>query len=200
MWPLLVVLGIAFLTSCSDNSSDSNAPEPGVLDITTITTGPQADPDGYALSLDGVSQGAIGLNATTRIENIEPGDHTLQLTGLASNCTVSGDNPRTVTLSSGGIAPVSFQVNCSATAGGIMVVTITTGTAPDPDGYIVTLGGKNKVRIGVNDSTTFGGLASGAYDVGLVDVAPECRVQTDNPRPVTVTSGTSRVPFRISCP
>jgi hypothetical protein len=201
MRTLLLLIALGFTVSCSDNSSDSTAPQPGLVNITTVTTGPQPDPDGYSIGLDGVDQGPIGLNETKRIENVDPGDHAVQLNGVESNCTVTGQNPRSVTLTSGGVVPVSFQVNCLGTLGGIQVTTETTGTSTDPDGYIVTLDGKDRFRIGTSDAATFSGLTPGAHEVGLEDVVQGCQVEGDNPRPVSVTGGATRnVSFRISCP
>jgi len=201
MRTLLLLTALGFTVSCSDNGSDNTAPQAGVISISTVSTGPQPDPDGYSIGLDGVDQGPIGLNETRRIENVDPGDHAVQLNGVESNCTVTGENPRSVNLTAGGVVPVSFQVNCLGTLGGLQVTTETTGTSTDPDGYIVTLDGKDRFRIGTNDSATFTGLTPGAHEMGLEDVAAGCQVAGDNPRPTSVTGGSTRsVSFRINCP
>src|SRR5439155_23613573 len=41
------------------------------------------------------------------------GDHSIALTGVAANCTVSGANPRTVTVPSGGTTTTTFSVSCA---------------------------------------------------------------------------------------
>jgi hypothetical protein len=198
---LFAFVFLAFIASCSDSSTDAGSPQPGVINVSTVTTGPEPDPDGYSVGLDGVDQGAIGLNATIRIENVDPGDHAVQLNGVSSNCTLTGENPRSVKLTSGGVVPVSFQVNCLGTLGGIHVTTTTTGSSTDPDGYIVSLDNKDRLRIGVNDETTFTGLPAGSHEVGLEDVSAGCQVAGDNPRPVAVTGSTTReATFRINCP
>ena len=201
MRPLIPCLALALLASCSDNSTDAGTPQPGVINVTTVTNGPEPDPDGYNVGLDGVDQGAIGLNATIRIENVEPGDHAVQLNGVSSNCTMTGENPRTINMTSGGVVPVGFLVNCLGTLGGIQVTTTTTGSSTDPDGYIISLDDKTRLRVGVNDVVTFPGLAPGSHTVELADVTGGCQVQGDNPRPAAVTGGTTReVTFRVTCP
>jgi hypothetical protein len=200
MRPLLLFLAIAFTASCGDNGSDTNAPDSGIIDVNTITNGPEPDADGYSIGLDGVDQGAIGLTASIRLQNVDPGDHHVQLNGVSSNCTVSGQNPRTVTVPPGSVVPVSFQVTCLGTLGGIDVSVTTTGTSTDPDGYILTLDSKDRLRIGTNDGASFSGLTPGAHNVGLEDIAQNCTLQGDNPRPVSVTGSTSKsVSLRVSC-
>jgi hypothetical protein len=197
---ILVALALVPLVSCG-GGGDSIAPSgPGSLELTTTTNGPQADADGYAISVDGVDQGAIGVDATLQLGNIEPGQHAVQLAGLAPNCTVTGENPRTVTVTSRESTAVSFQITCLATAGGLDIVVITTGSSLDPDGYVLALDGKDRLRLDVNGAVTFDALTPGSHLVGLSDIAANCQIQGDNPRPVVVAGGTTRnTTLRIGC-
>jgi TolB protein len=86
----------------------------GSLQVTTSTTGPNLNPDGYSLSLDWGSGRAIGINATITIQAITVGDHAVQLTGAAINCFVGGEDPRTVTVAVGATVQTTFQVACFA--------------------------------------------------------------------------------------
>src|SRR5688572_28899609 len=76
-------------------------PTTGTMEVTTSTTGAEPDPDGYTLQLDSQSGQPIGSAATLRISEIAAGPHTVQLAGVAANCTVSGDNPRAVSVTAG---------------------------------------------------------------------------------------------------
>jgi hypothetical protein len=67
------------------------------------------------LSVDGAEAVPFGANEERIIRGIEPGERVLELSGIESHCTLSGDNPRTVTvgaLEEGGSA--TFEVTCSA--------------------------------------------------------------------------------------
>jgi len=87
------------------------------ITVTTSTTGSNLDPDGYTLTIDGSFSQPIGTNTSATFSG-PSGDHTLALSGVASNCTVSGANPRTVTVPSGGTATTTFSVSCAPTGGG----------------------------------------------------------------------------------
>jgi hypothetical protein len=87
-------------------------PPVGRISVATTTGGLHLDPDGYTVSLDGGPGQPIGTNGTITLPNLPVGDHALQLSGLAANCTLGGDNPVTVTVAEGAEAEVALQVNC----------------------------------------------------------------------------------------
>src|SRR5207248_8013162 len=125
------------------------------------------------------------------------------LSGLAANCSVSGANPQTVTVPSGGTATATFAVSCAATGGGngtLTVTTSTTGSDLDPDGYTVTLaGGATSQPIATDGSVPFTGPA-GDHTVALSGMAGNCSVSGANPRTVTVPSGgTVSTTFTVTC-
>jgi len=95
---------VAFSVTCGSTT--------GSIRLTTSTSGEDLDEDGYSISIDGFPLGPIGLNGSQTVSNLAAGDHTLVLAGLAFNCSVSGDNPRTVTVTSGQEATVSLAVTC----------------------------------------------------------------------------------------
>src|SRR5213078_4368995 len=107
------------------------------------------------------------------------GDHSVALSGVAGNCSVSGANPRTVTVPSGGTVSTTFSVSCAPTGGGtgsLTVTTSTTGSDLDPDGYTVTLdGGATSQPIATNGSVSFTGPA-GDHTVALSGMAGNCTV------------------------
>ena len=190
----------SLLSGISCSGGDVTGPTTGTLRITTATAGSDADPDGYAFTVDGGATQPIGVNASASLPDLAAGSYSVRLSGLAPNCTVLSDNPRSVTLAGGGTADVKFAITCSATTGSIRLAIATTGSSLDLDGYSVALDGNSVGPIGVNATGTFSGLASGDHTVGLGDVAPSCMVQGDNPRAVVVTPGaTTAVSFLVTC-
>ena len=99
---------LSFSVSCAPTGTGS-----GALTIATSTSGANLDPDGYMLTLDGMSSQAIGINDTLTV-TLPAGAHPVALSGIAANCTVSGGNPRTVAVQAGGADTTIFAVSCSA--------------------------------------------------------------------------------------
>ena len=170
------------------------------LSVSTATTGSELDPDGYSLVVDGGQAQAIGLDATLIVDRLADGNHSVVLSGVAQNCVPQGDNPRSVTVSSGTTATVAFAISCSTGSGSIEVVTATSGSGSDPDGFGVLLDGTDQASVGASGTVDLGGLSPGSHVLGLTGVAANCQVVGDNPLRVTVTSGQkAQVPFSISC-
>ncbi len=97
-----------FSVSCAPTGSGS-----GSLTVTTTTTGSNPDPDGYTVTIDGSISQAIATNGTVTFSG-PAGAHPVALSGVASNCTVSGANPGTVTVPADGTGTTTFSVTCSA--------------------------------------------------------------------------------------
>jgi hypothetical protein len=181
------------------------APPPGSgsVQITTATSGSSLDPDGYTVSLDGGNPQAVSINGTLSIGSIPPGSHSVRLSEEAANCTVAGDNPRAVTISSGQTAPVQFAITCVTPppgSGSVQVTTATSGSSLDPNGYTLRIDGGSPQALSINGSRTVGNLTPGAHTVQLGGIAANCTVAGDNPRAVTISSGqTATVQFAIAC-
>jgi hypothetical protein len=172
----------------------------GNLDVTTSTSGSSLDPDGYSVAVDGGAGQAIGINGTVSFTNLPAGNHSVGLSGVAGNCTVSGSNPRTISVPSGGTASTTFTVSCSTSPGNLAVTTSTTGSSLDPDGYTVAVDGGAGQAIGINSSFTFTNLAAGNHSVALSGVASNCTVSGSNPRTISVPSGgTANTTFSVTC-
>src|SRR5439155_1108864 len=176
------------------------AEKTGDLDVTTTTTGSDPDPDGYTVAVDGGTGQPIGINSTVTFTGLAAGSHSVALSGVAGNCSVSDGNTQTVTVPSGGTATVSFSVTCTTPPGDLTVTTSTGGSSLDPDGYTVAVDGGAGRAIGINGSVTFTSLAAGSHSVALTDVAANCTVSGANPQTVTVPAGGSvTAPFSVSC-
>ena len=82
------------------------------LEIVTTTTGTNLDPDGYTLTLDDSTTQAIETTETV-VFSLPLGAHTVELQGVAANCTVQGYNPRdTLVLRGTATTVVSLEVSC----------------------------------------------------------------------------------------
>jgi Tol biopolymer transport system component len=113
---MLLALWVAagLVAGCSDPDSTLAAPVIGTLEVATSTTGEDIDVAGYTVSVDGGSGHAIGPNATLAIPGLAAGDREVHLTGVASNCAVAGENPRTVVVTAGSTTRTDFDVACHA--------------------------------------------------------------------------------------
>ena len=154
----IVFLGVLSLTSVLACGGGGGPTQPGgdggSIQVTTSTTGPGLDPDGYTVSVDGSASQSIGVNGTVTFSNLDPGNHTVQLNGVGLNCPVSSENPLTVSVTTGATAQATFDVVCAylayvthvtgrvsviATASNTVVTTISVGgnargVAITPDG------------------------------------------------------------------
>ncbi len=183
-----------------DSGEDITEPGSGTLEVTSTTTGPEPDPDGYTVQMDAEPPEAIALSGTIRRTGVAAGQHTLVLSGVAGNCTVAGDNPRTVSVTAGETATVAFTIACTATSGSLRITASTSGPTPDPDGYTVAIDGTAGSQLASNAEATLSGITAGAHSVGLSGVAGNCQVEGDNPRPIDVSAGATTVAaFVVTC-
>src|SRR5207248_1064265 len=177
-------------------------PPTGDLTVTNSTTGQDLDPDGYTVTVDGGQSRSLGVNTSTTYSGLTATSHTVELTGIAGNCTVSGQNPRTVSVPTSGTT-TTFTITCAAITGSLTVTTSTSGGTPDPDGYTVTVSGTGggSQHIDTDGSATFDGLAAGGHTVTLSGLASNCSVSGGTSKTVTVPEGGSTsTSFSVSCP
>ncbi len=97
-----------FSVSCAPTQSGT-----GLLTVTTSTAGSNLDPDGYTVTIDGTVTQPVATNGSVTV-TVPTGNNPVALSGVAANCTVSGANPRTVTVPAGGTGTTTFSVTCSA--------------------------------------------------------------------------------------
>ena len=84
----------------------------GSVRVNTYTTG--SNPAGYVVAISvagGLERStSIGPNNYVVFNDLFPGQHTVTLRAIPSNCTVSGQNPRTVVVTAGQTTQVNFSV------------------------------------------------------------------------------------------
>ena len=113
---LVAPLGVA---ACRDGNEPTQS---AALELSATTVGADLDPDGYAVSVDGRTSQALATAGTVLRIQVEPGSHSVSLTGIAANCTLAGENPRTITVSASDTLAVPFELECVALAGGLALL------------------------------------------------------------------------------
>src|SRR5439155_423135 len=73
----------------------------GDVYVSTSTTGVDLDPDGYTVTVDGGASQPMASNGTVTFTGVAAGSHTVALSGIAGNCSVTNANPQTVTVTAG---------------------------------------------------------------------------------------------------
>lgn len=198
---LSLLLAEAVLAGLGCGGEDLQAPTTGILEITTATTGPEPDTDGYVVTVDDATQTVIGANATFQLQNVQSGDHSVRLAGVAENCAVAGENPSSILVEAGKTARLDFAITCIRGAGTIRVSVTTSGSPPDPDGYVAKLdGGDPGLPLESSGNVTFTGVVAGSHTVTLTEVAADCAVTGGPTQSVTVDAGeTSELGFEVTC-
>jgi len=183
---------VSFQVSCD--------PLAGFIQVSTSTSGSDLDSDGYTATLDGGSGRSIGLNGVTTFSGVAVGQRQVELTGIASNCSVDGSNPAAALVTAGETAQVSFDATCEAIPVGSLEVTTTVTNNFDPDGYQVFVAGVERGQVEVAGTGTFEDLPAGAQEVELRGIAPNCAVDGDNPATVAIPAGgTASAAVSVTC-
>lgn len=110
---LALALAAALVSGCSDDETPAG-PVVGSLEIAVATTGEEMDADGYFVVVGDGSPQAIGVNGTLTISGLAPTSLKVELTDVATNCSVAGSNPRTVVVAAGATVSTTFNIACQA--------------------------------------------------------------------------------------
>src|SRR5205814_1073958 len=76
-------------------------PPTGSLTVSTSTSGGTPDPDGYTVAVTGAASQHIDPNGSATFTGLATGGHTVTLSGIAANCTVSGGPSQSVSVTAG---------------------------------------------------------------------------------------------------
>jgi hypothetical protein len=178
------------------------APLTGAVKIEVFTDGSAADPDGYTVSIDHQDGVGVAVSDTIVREGLEPGSHTVALTGIAENCTAAGDNPLTTRVTADDTTSVGFRLSCASDPMlGVLLATVSTSGSPlDADGYNLAIDPLPASPTGLNDTVVVADLSAGEHPVRLQGVADHCSVAGENPRTISVPPGdTARTNFEVTC-
>jgi hypothetical protein len=182
-------------------------PNVGLVFVEVSTIGGGNDPDGYTLQVNGMTA-QVGDSGTTswNFGNVQAGPQLVQLSSVEPGCTVLTPNPVTVVVLFGASVSASFVVDCGGQTGAVRVTTETTGPSPDPDGYLVNVGGQT-IAFSNNMTHVFAPVQVGSHTVLLFDVATNCAVPGATAQGtgtyqklVTVTAGEATdIVFEVMC-
>ena len=187
--PASLFVALVFMASwLACGGDDLVAPATGQITVTVSTSGEEPDADGYTLSSRWPAGASIEPNGTGTL-TVAEGDHTVELGGLAANCSVAEGLNRGVRVMAEQDTPVAFDVVCMSTAGGLRVTVVTSGPQQDDDGYLFQVDGGDAQAIGANASVTVTALPAGDHVVGLLEIAENCTVTGENPRGVAIVAG-----------
>ena len=82
----------------------------------------------------------------------------------------------------------------------LQIITATTGSVLDADGYTASIDGGSPLTVGVNDTVIVGDAGPGTHVIQLSGVASNCQVQGSNSDTVAVATGaTTDAAFAVSC-
>jgi hypothetical protein len=203
--PRNVTIGV---TGMGGTTFDVACASVGSLVVGTNTTGVDLGTAGFTVAVDGASQ-PVATNGTVTYTGLATGSHSVLLSGVPGNCTVSGVNPQSGTVTAGGMTSVTFSISCAPLAPGSGSLTVTTSTTGsnlsstganlDAAGYTVTVDGTTSQAIATNGSVTFT-TPTGANPVALSGVAANCTVSGANPQTVAVPAGgAATTTFTVTC-
>lgn len=100
---------LAAAVGCGDDGTVE--PHTGTVEIITTTTG-EAGAD-YTVLMDGASPRTVSPNGTLEIPAVPVGSYIVQL-AVPTSCSIEGDNPRTVNVTTNATITVTFAVTCGA--------------------------------------------------------------------------------------
>jgi len=169
-----------------------------VLEVITATVNP-ASVEAYTILVDGARH-SVGVTDTIVLSGLSVATHEVQLTDLPLGCTTEGTNPQFVALPPNAATSLVFQVLCPAPAvpAELDVSILTTGSAPDPDGYSLLVDDQAGRPVGVNEELTLTDLSPGVHHIRLAEVASNCEVRDANPRVINVPQ-LSETAFEVTC-
>lgn len=189
----VAVCPLLLWTACSDAPTEPGA---GAMRVRIATSGGDRDDNGYVIAIAGDRWAQAGDGARI-LQEISSGTHSVALEEVADNCTVSGSNPRSVTVTPGTMAEVDFAVVCDAT--GIAVTTATSG--PDlPPPFQILIGDQAPTSVLSNGTTVISRLAPGTYTVQLTGIVEGCTITGGSEVTVNVTHrAVTPVTFAVAC-
>lgn len=98
---------------------EEKEPEPttGNLEVIVQTSGDDIDENGYMVSLNSGSGTSSAVNDTVLFNDIEEGPYQVTLSGLADNCSVDADNPKSISIKASTTTSLNFNVTCTLEVG-----------------------------------------------------------------------------------
>jgi Tol biopolymer transport system component len=158
---MMLAAAAALLWGCGDSGGSLEPPpaDPGAIQVTAVTTGQGTDPDGYSITVDAGLPQAIGASGSVTVPALPAGDHTVELGGVAGNCVVTEENPRTVTVTAGATAETTFGVVCQPPTLRNEILFLSKRNTPAEEIWVMTPDGGNLRRL-TNSFESEAGIAA----------------------------------------
>lgn len=102
---------VAALAACGDDNG--TGPNAGSITVSVTSTGAGVGSAGYVVTVDNGDGKDVAANGDISI-SVNAGSHSVALSNVPNNCSVSGNNPVTVDVTSGQDVEVTFSVTCAA--------------------------------------------------------------------------------------
>jgi hypothetical protein len=194
---MLIILSGLLQAGCSDAGpleNSSSLPD-GLLMIVTSTAGGNPDTDGYLLQVDDLKP--IPLRPTDTSElRLGPGPHSVQLSGVAPQCTVAPGTTLQVEVPPAGTFHADFKILCPGAL--VRVTTSTDGLDIDND-YRVIVDESDQGGIAPN-SIRLTRVAPGRRTIALAGLNQNCKVTGSASLVVEVADGAVvPVEFAVVC-
>ncbi len=142
-----------------------NCPAPSSIEVMTRTTGSGIKPNGYAVEVDWTDLQQASLTDTLVFSHLSSGEHVVKLSAGNTDCTVLGENPRTVVLVEGETTSIDFISVCPPFYDHIAFVSSRNG---DYDIGIMASDGSNQVMLKLDAARTLESPAWSPDGTGLV--------------------------------
>lgn len=113
--PGLLCICLVFLVSCRGYDPltsiyESGESDLGALVVSIVVTGGAFDLDGFDVGLDG---SLVGVADPSLAVHVPGGPHTVELSGVADNCSAIDGSSREVTITGGSTTRIEFSVACT---------------------------------------------------------------------------------------
>lgn len=181
-------------TACIDDLARTGPTTSTYIAVKATASGGDLDLDGYSVVVDD-RRGRI-KNGEAQSFLVSSGVHLVSLGDVAANCSVSGDNPRSVSVDAGAILPVVFEVTCATTG---VAITVRTKGVDVPVMYGIAVNDQPAPNVSSNGTVTVTRLTAGPATVTL-KLPGNCTVSGD-PRLIVDVSWKSVTPvaFDVTC-
>ena len=184
--------------------SVSCTPSTGAVRITTVTSGPDPDQNGYGVFVPAVGFVQLPTNGTRTVSGVKSGELLLRLENVSGNCSAAAPQPVAVMVQHAAIAEVEIRIEC-VQAGGLLIKTTTTGISLDANGYVLTAristgDFRSDIVLPANGTAEITSLRPGDYLLIVSDIVPNCDPVVPGNRTIEVGAGTpTAVTIEVVC-
>ena len=115
---MAALAAVPFVAFGACSSDGPTGPTTGGLQISVGASGPDIDPDGFTITVDGSQTKTVVAGSSVSFTDLSPGDHVAAIGGIADNCRNNGAASITLTVTAGQNTPGAFAIGCDAIVSG----------------------------------------------------------------------------------